>query len=305
MVLISTWRIIKNSFQDFFRNFWLSIITITILILSLFSINFLIAAGVISQTSIGMVEDKIDLSLYLDPEAAEEDIGILKSELEKINKVKRVEYISKTRAMETFQQKHKGNAYILESLRELGKNPLNPSFIIEAENLADYQEIISSLDNLRKNSIIESRDFEDHENVLARLNNITTRVRQAGVFTSGVFILITILVVFNAIRIAIYTHKKEIKIMKLVGAGNWFIRAPFLAEAIIYALIGVIGIIVIFYPFLHLLQPYLGAFFDADSLNLIEYFNANFIKIFGLQLLGAAFVNILASLLAVGRYLKV
>lgn len=305
MILISFLRILKFSFQDFFRNFWLSIITITILILSLFSINFLIVAGVISQTSIQLVEDKIDLSLYLKPDSSEEDISVLKSELERLEAVNKVEYISKTQALEAFQAKHKNDKQILESLKEIGKNPLNPSLVVEAKSLADYEKIIDSLDTLSKNNIIESRDFEDHKNVLARVNNITTKVEQIGIFVSVIFILITILVVFNAIRIAIYTHRREIKIMKLVGASNWFVRAPFLAEAILYASLGVIGIMAIFYPFLHLLQPYIGSFFNTESLNLISYFNTNFIQIFGLQFLGAVLINVIASLLAVGRYLKV
>jgi len=305
MILISTLRILKFSFQDFFRNFWLSLITITIIILSLFSINILIVVGVISQTSIQLIEDKIDLSLYLKPESSEEDISILKKELESLEAVESVEYISKTQALEAFQAKHKDDKQILESLREIGKNPLSPSLIIKSANLADYEKIINSLSKLNKNNIIASRDFEDHKNILGKVNDITNKARQVGIFVSAIFILITILVVFNAIRIAIYTHKREIKIMKLVGASNWFIRVPFLAEGILYALAGVAGIIIIFYPFLHLIQPYISLFFNTEGLNLITYFNDNFIKIFGLQFLLAAFINIVASALAVGRYLKV
>ena len=126
-----------------------------------------------------------------------------------------------------------------------------------------------------------------------------------SIIISFIFIAITILVVFNAIRIAIYTHKREIRIMKLVGASNWFIRMPFLAEAILYALIGIIGVLIIFYPFLQLLQPYLSTFFSINELNLIGYFINNFFLIFGLQFLGASLINIIASLLAVGKYIKV
>jgi len=126
-----------------------------------------------------------------------------------------------------------------------------------------------------------------------------------GFFVSFIFVAITILVVFNAVRIAIYTHKKEIRIMKLVGASDWFIRAPFLAEAAWYAFLGVVLIIAIFYPFLHLLQPYLATLFNATELNLIGYFNSNFIRIFGLEFLGAFFINITASLWAIRNYLKV
>jgi len=305
MILLSTIRILKFAAQDFIRNFWLSIITVIILILSLFSINFLIVVGVISETAIDSVEEKIDLSLYLIPDAAEEDVGILKSELERLDFVQEVNYISKNQAMEAFQQKHSNDPEILETLRELGKNPLSPSLVVRAATLNEYEKIIDSLATLSKHTIIESRNFDDHKSLLESMQSITSRVRDTGILVSIIFIAITILVVFNSIRIAIYTHHKEIRIMKLVGASPWFIRSPFLAESVIYALTGIMGVIAIFYPFLHLLQPYIAAFFNnADSLDLIAYFNSNFFIIFGFQFLLAAIINMAASLIAVSKYAK-
>ncbi len=291
--------------QDFIRNFWISIVTITILILSLFSINFLIVAGVISEAAIKTVEEKIDLSLYLSPSATEIDISVLKKELENLEEVESVRYVSKVQALETFQSKHKDNKEVQEALREIGQNPLNPSFVVQTADLADYDQVINALDKLSKHNIIESRNFDDHETLLNSMNTITNKTRQAGILVSFIFIIITILVVFNAIRIAIYTHKKEIRIMKLVGASDWFIRAPFLVEGIFYALIGVIVIIGIFYPFIHLLQPYLSTFFNANDLNLMNYFNSNFIFIFGMQFLVASLINIIASLWAMRNHLRV
>ena len=80
MVFLSFIRIIKFSFQDIYRNIWLSIVTITILILALFSINLLLAVRVISATAIGAVKDKIDVSLYLKPDSTEEEIMALKGQ---------------------------------------------------------------------------------------------------------------------------------------------------------------------------------------------------------------------------------
>ncbi len=305
MILLSLARVLKFSFQDFFRNFWLSIITVTILILSLFTINFLIIIAVVSQTAVATVEEKVDLSLYLLADTPEEDISLLKSELSRLDVVQEVEYISRAQALESFQQQHSDDKAVLESLRELEANPLNPSLIVRAKELGDYEKIINNLDNLSNQSIIESRNFDNHNSLLESLNSIKNRAQQIGILISIIFGAITLLVVFNAIRIAIYTHKKEIGIMKLVGASNSFIRTPFLAEAILYALVGVVGVIVIFYPFLYLLQPYLGAFFDPGSLDLITYFNSNFIKIFGIQFLLAVGINVIASSFAVSRYLKI
>src|SRR3989338_6583270 len=144
MILLSTIRVLKFAFQDFFRNFWLSLVTVTILVLSLFSINFIIVVGVISQTAIAAVEDKIDLSLYLLPDAAESDIAILKGELENLSGVERVSYISKAEALQAFQAKHQDNASIQEALREVGKNPLSASLVVSAAQLSDYDRVIAS-----------------------------------------------------------------------------------------------------------------------------------------------------------------
>lgn len=304
MILLSIIRVLKFSFQDFFRNFWLTLVTITILVLSLFSINFLIVIGVISQTAIASVENKIDLSLYLKSEAAEADISALKGEIERRPGVERVRYISKAEALALFQERHEDNAAIQDALREVGGNPLSPSLVVEARELADYERLIEALPTLSKNDIIESRDFDDHRALLTTMNTITDRVHQTGVIVSIIFIAITVMVVFNAVRIAIYTHKKEIRIMKLVGASNWFIKAPFLTEAVLYSLVGVALAAALFYPFLQLLQPYLGTFFSAGEFDLVAYFNQNFLLIFGSQFAAAAVINVVASWLAVGKYAR-
>ena len=305
MILLSIARVLKFALQDFVRNFWVSLVTVTILILSLFSVNFLVVVSYISQTAIKSVEEKIDLSLYLNTDAAEEDISILKQELEGIDGVAKVNYISKAQALETFQAKHRDNQSLQEALREIGKNPLNPSLVVQAKELAGYDKVINSLDKLSKHTIIESRNFDDHKNLIQSLNTVIERTRQVMMLVSLIFAAITILVVFNAVRITIYTHKKEIGVMKLVGASNWFIRAPFLVGAIFYSLLGVIGVVVIFYPFMHLLQPYLGSFFSTTAIDLVGYFNSHWLLIFGSEFLGACFINIIASSIAVGKYVKV
>ena len=176
--------------------------------------------------------------------------------------------------------------------------------IIKPKNIDNYDELIASLNKI-DDDIIESRNFDDHKALLAKINGIAEKANQAGLFISLLFVLITILVVYNAVRVAIYTHRREIGIMKLVGASTWFIRAPYLVSALIYALLGVIAVIIALYPFLSLVQPYLAVFFSGFEVNLFDYYNSNFLLIFGLEFLAAAAVNVLASLVAVGKYSKV
>jgi len=300
MFLLSFTRIIKFSLQDIGRNIWLSIVTITILILALISINMLLLVQTIGDTAIRAVKEKVDISLYLKANAEEDKILALKAEVSNLGQVKEVNYISKAEALEFFREKNKNNPEILQALRELGRNPLSPSLVIKPENTESVKELINELNRI-DNEIIESRNFTDHELMLNKINSITKKVSEVGLFISSIFILTTLLVVYNSIRVAIYTHRREIKIMRLVGASNPFVYMPFLVSSLVYALVGVVVVVAIFYPFLGLLQPYLEAFFIGYNVDIVSYFNSNFIKIFGLQFIGIAIINILASLMLGGR----
>lgn len=304
MFLLSFLRVIKFSFQDIARNIWLSIITVIIITLALFSVNLLLAVKILTSATVSAVKEKVDISLYLKPAAEENIILALKSQIENLDSVKEVDYISKQSAIASFREKHKNNPEILQALLELGKNPLSPSLIIKPKDINNYDELIVSLNKI-DNDIIESRNFDDHKAILAKINDIAGKANEAGLFVSLLFVLITILVVYNAVRVAIFTHKREIGIMKLVGASTWFIRAPYLISGVIYAFLGVLTIIIVIYPFLSLSQPYLAAFFSGFEVNLLDYYNSNFLLIFGLEFLAASLVNVLASLVAVGKYSKV
>lgn len=282
----------------------MSIVTVTILVLALFSINLLLTVNVVTEAAVDSIKDKIDVNLYLKAEADENKITALKVEISGFSQVKSIDYISKAAALENFRAKHENNPEIIDALRELGKNPLSPVFIIKAKSLDEYDGLIAGLNKINSD-IIESKNFDDHKTMLAKINNISRRVNQVGVFVSLVFAVITILVVFNAIRVAIYTHSKEIGIMRLVGASNWFVKSPFLVSGIIYAGLGVLITILIYYPFLTILQPYLETFFIDYDINMISYFNSHFITIFGLEFAAAALINALASFTAIGRYSKV
>jgi len=304
MFLLSFLRVIKFGLQDIARNVWLSIITVIIITLALFSVNLLLAVKILSSATINAVKEKVDISLYLKFDSPENRILALKSQISNLDSVRQVDYISKQAAIESFREKHKNNPEVLQALLELGKNPLSPNLIIKPKDVDNYNELIVDLNKI-DDDIIESRNFDDHKAMLAKINKIAEKANDAGWFISSLFVLITVLVVYNAVRVAIYTHRREIGIMKLVGASTWFIRAPYLISAMIYAFLGVVLVIITLYPFLNLIQPYLATFFSGLEVNLLAYYNGKFMQIFGLEFLAAALINVLASLVAVGKYSKV
>ncbi|HTW96465.1 MAG TPA: permease-like cell division protein FtsX [Candidatus Methylomirabilis sp.] len=301
MFFVSLFRVIKFSLQDLSRNIWLSVVTVVILVLALFSINMLLVVKVIGDAAVGAIKGKIDISLYLKPDSDEAAIQALKTQLENLSEVKTVTYISKDQALEIFSKNNSDNPEVLQALRELGKNPLTPTLILQPKN-ADMIDNLTHELNSVQSDLIESRNFTDYKTMLGRINSVTDKVTKAGLILSGIFIFITLMVIFNAIRVAIYTHNMEINIMRLVGAPPSFIYWPYLVSGLFYTLFGIILIILLFYPFLGLLQPYLEAFFVGYNVNIVNYFNNHFCEIFGAQFAGVALINIIASWWAVHRY---
>jgi len=300
----SSLRVIKFAWQDFFRNFWLSFVTLTILVLALFLVNLLIIFNVVANNAIGSIEDKVDINVYFKSEISEEQVQNVQRYLESLMQVKEVNYVSKDQALANFQEKHKDEPKILESLAEIDKNPLGASLIVKAKTTNDYPVILENLSDTQYDNLIESKDFEDYRQVIERITGITKRVNTAVIIIALIFTLISILIIFNAIRMAIYTHREEIVAMKLVGATNWFVRAPFLLQGVIFGIISIILTIMIVYPLLGFIQPYVNLLLE-NNFNLIFYFNAHFVLIFGLELLGAIIINLLSSYWAVDRYLRV
>lgn len=278
---------------------WLSIVTVIILVLALFSINMLMVVKVIGDTSINAVKQRVDVNLYLKPDAGDNEIKALQKKIQNLSNVQEVELVSKKEALEITRKEN--NPVMIQALRVLGTNPFTPSLIIKPKNPDDMDKVVNEVNKI-ESSIIESRDFTDHQKILAKIQAITDKVNKAGIVMSLIFILITLSVVYNAIRVAIYTHNQEVTIMRLVGASNSFIYLPFLLSSIIYTLVGLAILIGVFYPFLSLLQPYLEAFFVGYDINIINYFNNNFLLIFGVQFAGIALINIVASLIAIRKY---
>jgi cell division transport system permease protein len=291
--------------QSFWRNIWLSLATVFIIFLALVSVNFLIAVNAVSDSAITLVKERIDVSVYLKPEVKESKVAEVKTHLESLTQVKEVIYRSPEENLETFKERHKSNDKIQETLGALTGNPMGATLIIKAKNLNDYPEILKSLDDPAYADLIEDKSYDDNQIVINRINSIADSVKRAMMFISAIFILIAILIVFNTVRIAIFTHQNEISIMRLVGASNWFIRSPFIFESIMSGLAAIVATIIFIYPVLGGVQSYLNSFFGGADLNLVAYFNDNFLMIFGLQLLGIILLNVVSSLVAISKYLKV
>ena len=298
-------RTIKLGFQNFFRNFWLSVVTVIILFLTLFSITLLATINMIGNEAITLVKDKVDMDIYFKVGTDIEKVLDAKEFFENNDKVEKVTYISSEQALEDFKDEYKDDITISQSLEELDENPLPASLIVKARELNDYQGIIDMVENSSFESLIESKDYQDNQVVIERIDSTISKFWQVGIGISAVFAVISLLVVFNTFRITIYTYKEELMIMKLVGATNSFIRSPFLFKSIIYAIVATVLTMVIFYPLLIASAPFIDNFFEGYNFHLVDIFKQYAIIIFAIQFLCALVISAVSSLFAIGRYLRV
>ena len=301
--MITFKRIIKSGLKSFWRNGWLSAATISVMVLTLLVISTLLMLNVIASAVLLNLQEKIDISVYFKLEADEEDILVVKSQLEKLAEVERVEYVSRDDALERFRERHKDNPYLIQSLQELGENPLEASLNIKAQEASQYETISTFLEGIYYSNIIDKVDYRQNKEVIDRLSSLIANVKLGGLILSGIMILIVLLVTFSAIRLAIYSSRGEIKIMRLVGANNWFIRGPFIIEGILYGIISSLLTVGVLYPVFYFISPKISGFLPIEDF--FVYFQANVWAFLVLLLVIGVGLGAISSFIAIRKYLKV
>ena len=296
-------RIIKAGFTNFQRQSSLSTATVFILVITTVLISSLFLAQYITRAVISNLQEKVDISVYFKEEVSEKEILEVKGELFKIPEVKDVEYISKEQALQNFVEMNKDNPRIMEGLETVGVNPLLAALNIRAREAAQYENIFGFLEKSPFKSLIDHANYPQKKLVIQRLFSITSNVNKAGIILSIILASVAVLVAFNTIRIAIYNSKEEISIMKLVGASNWFIRGPFIIQGIICGILSTLIAFSTFTGICYFLGPKLEIL--SPGLDVFNYFTANFITIFLIQLTVGTGMGVLSSIIAIRKYLEV
>lgn len=302
-MFISLKRIIKSGWVNFRRQAGASLATCFIMVLTISLVTSLFIFQKTSQFLISSLEEKIDISVYFKEDSQEGDILKVKDELVKIPEVKEIKYISKEEALEIFTQRHKGDQILIESLGEIGENPFLASLNIKAFGASQYGQISQILKNSSFQNIIDKVDYYERKTVIERIFSITSNLNRAGIFFSLILGLIAFLVTFNTIRLTIHNSREEIRIMRLVGASNWFIRGPFLFQGALAGIFAVLITLLILVPSFYFLSPKIEVLFPG--LNIFSYFSNNFWTILFIQLITGIGMGIIPSLIAIRKHLEV
>ena len=302
-MLLNFQRIIKSGAVSFWRNVWLSTAAVAIMVLNLFVISSFLLGNVVADSLLNSLENKIDISVYFKQDTEEKDILSVKSELMSLGEIKDVNYVSADEALSQFKERHKGNSILLQSLEEVGDNPFEAALSVKTKQASQYEAVSLFLENGKYKNLIDGVDFRQNQAMIDKLTYIVGASRKVGGVVSLTFIFIAVLVTFNTIRLAIFSAKEEISVMRLVGASNWFIQGPFMVEGILYGLVASLVTMLIFAPVLSNIAPYLYNF--TQSVDIWQYFKDNFWALAALQTAIGVSLGTLSSFIAIRRYLKV
>lgn len=307
MFTTSLKRIISSGAKNFARSGAVSFATVLIMTVTLVIVGFLIFLSALLTHTLALVEDKVDVNVYFTVDAAESDILAIQDDLEALPEVATVTYTSRDQALEEFRTRHANDQLTLQALEELGENPLGASLAVKAHDPSQYEAIVNHLAgdaaSASGTDIVDRINYYQNKSVIDRLTNAIETMEKAGLFVVILFAGASVIIALATIRLAIYTAKDEIAVMRLVGASNMYIRGPFIVAGILSGIIAAIIALVLFYPATwyagSALSSWLGGF------NLFTYYTSNFVMVFGILIGSGVLIGALASWLAVRRYLRV
>lgn len=300
-------RVIRAGFVGFWRNTFVSLAAIFVMTVALFAIGTTMLLDQLLGVSLANIKDKVDINVYFVTTATEVEIDALQKALLALPEVDSVERTTREEALAQFRDRHKNDELTIQALEELGENPLGASLSVRAKETSQYEGVAQYLTDQQalenpQAPTIDRVNYTRNREAIDRLTAIIEAVERSSVIAMTVLVLAAVMITFNTIRLAIYTSREEISVMRLVGASNMFIRGPFMLQGIMYGLIAGVLALLILYPILLWLGPATESFFQF---NLYTFFVNDFARIFGVIVGIGVVLGLISSVLAVSRYLRV
>lgn len=305
--IVTLLRIVKTGLQNFVRNAWLSIAAMSVMMITLGIMLFSFIANATFTNTVAKLTDKIDISVYLKDSVEPAKREELISDLKKVGNVKSVEYVSKEQALEEYKRANENNIDLLLAISQTD-NPLPASLRIKPVDVNKIDEIKNFVERpeVKQLQSDETSYSGDRKEAIDKITGATKFFSQAGLVAAGVFSLISMLIIFNTIQMAIFNRRDELQIMRLLGASTWYIRGPFIVETLFYGIISAVISVTVGYSLLTVAS----STFDTSSLGLLDiefaskYFADHYWLILGLQITAGIFIGAVSSFIATRRYLK-
>lgn len=300
-------RIIKNGFVNFGRNVWLAIAAIAMMAITLTILLFAIIANATFTHTIDDLTSHIDVVEYLKDGLPQSQVDGQLKQLRNLPNVASAVYTSKTQALKTYEQENASNPTLLAAISETD-NPLPASITIkpvDPNKLQDIQDFLNKPSQKKLQSDPTSYSG-DRKAAIDKITSATHFFQQAGVVGIIIFIVISMLIIFNTIRMAIFNRRDELIIMRLLGASTAYIRGPFVVETMLYGAVAAAISLAVCWSLFKVASSTL----QASSLGLLDinyssnYFSRNALWILTIQLMVGILIGAASSLIATRRYLR-
>ncbi|RTK94419.1 ABC transporter permease [Candidatus Saccharibacteria bacterium] len=305
--LIMMRRIVRTGILNFIRNAWLGIAAMAVMVITLTIILFSVIANATFANTIQTITDRIDISVYIKDEVTSKQLDGLITQVRGLENVRDVNFVTKDEALKVYRQQNANNPELLQAISQT-ENPLPASLQIRPKDPNRIESIRTFLEKpeIKALQSDETSYSGDRKAAIDKITSATNFFQRAGIAGVIVFAVISMLIIFNTIQMAIFNRRDELTIMRLLGASTNFIRGPFIVESIMYGVVsGLVSITIV-----RSLFSISAKTFEASSLGLLDiqfsnqYFSRHFWLFLLLQLLVGIFIGALSSLIATRRYLK-
>lgn len=297
---------LKEALKGFSRNISTTLGSIITIFLSLLIIAIFTMGGLIVENIVKSVEDQVSLTAYVSDNANENTIESVKRFVSGLDGVESVGFTTKEQALENFKNTMTSNPDIVDQLD--GQNPLPASIDVQLSDPQKVESVAQALANnadfkkIADDSNNPAESLKYGQKTVEKLFSLTNYVRYIGIALIVLLIFIAMVFINNTIRLAILARRKEIAIMRLVGASNGFIRGPFLMEGALHAIIGALLAI----GSMELLRAFAIPLIATSLAWLpIDLGGQTFLLIYIALLVAGLFIGLVGSALAMRRYLKV
>lgn len=280
--------------------------SVLVLTVTLTVFGALILSSAFLNSTLENIQQQVDISVTFIPEAEEAEVLVVKESLVALPEVTAVEYLSREQELESFRDRHKDNSLIIQSLDEVG-NPFGARLNIRAADPSQYDAIAKFLNTRVSDNEAVAGAIIDHisfkKDVVDKLLKIMAASRRLGLAIAIVLVVLSVLVTVNTISLAIYTSREEISVMRLVGAGDLYVRAPFMVEGVLAGIIASILATGLLYPAAIWVRNATTNIYGG--INLVAYYLENFGQILLILFGSGILLGVIASYLAVRKYVKV
>jgi len=296
---------VKESVQSFRRNWVMSLGAVITIYLSLLLVGASVGGSMIVSQVVRSVEEKVSIRVFLKDGAAPADVDAMQAALVADARVKNVKYTSKEEALEEFKATMAESPEIVEQLEV---NPLPASLDVD---LNKPQDVTAVVEMIKANpTFIKVADRPDDpekslkygQQIVNQLFAFTRVLRAIGAVFIVMLAVISLIFINNTIRLAIYARRKEIGIMRLVGASNWFIRTPFLLEGTLQSLLGAMLALLTLGSVQWFIMPKVR---ETVSFLPVTLSAGSAATISGILILSGVVIGLAGSAFALRRYLKV